>query len=681
MRLHGHRFFVNGIVTAFFFFPVRIPMAQAQSDTIVQVVERLPTGGRNDFYIGNRAPLRPSPLIKLPVGSVQPQGWLRRQLDMMRDGFSGHLTEISKWCKFDGNAWVSAKGEGEFEWEEVPYWLKGFIDLGYVLKDQRIVAEATRWVEGVLSSQDSSGYFGPRRNRLQLDIWPNMVMLSVLRTRYDATGDKRVIPFMLKYARWLTTVPLDQYLPDSWQKWRGGDNLDHIYWLYNRTGEQWLLDLARLNHERTADWTGGIPTWHGVNLCQGFREPAEYYQQTGDIRYLQATERNYNTIIGTYGQVPGGMFGADENARPGYVGPRQGAETCSMVEFMHSDEMLVNITGDPLWADRCEEVAFNSLPAAMTPDLKGLHYLTAPNMIQLDRTGKGPMFDNDGDMLSYNPWQYRCCQHNVAFGWPYLSEHLWMATPNNGLAAVLYAQSTVTAKVGKGTEVRMTETTDYPFDDHVEFKISTQEGTAFPLALCVPAWCANARVSVNGKDLKVKAQPLSWVVLERTWKNGDVVRLELPLTISVKVWKKNGNSLSVQRGPLTYSLKIGERWERNGGTPEWPGFEVFPTTPWNYGLIVDLKNPTRSFEVITRKSPIALQPFTPENAPIELRAKGKRIPAWKQESNGFIGEVQGRPVFSDQPVETITLIPMGCARLRVSAFPRISESADANIWE
>jgi len=256
-----------------------------------------------------------------------------------------------------------------------------------------------------------------------------------------------------------------------------------------------------------------------------------------------------------------------------------------------------------------------------------------------------------------------------------------MATPNNGLAAVLYASCEVNAKVGKGVPVRVTETTDYPFREQIVFTISTQAETTFPLVLRVPGWCDNARVELNGKEVGVKARPMSWVVIERKWKNGDAVRLELPSRITVKIWKKNGNSVSVRRGPLTYSLKIGERWQRAGGTDEWPGFEVFPTTPWNYGLIVDLKNPSGSFEVSEKKGALAAQPFTPESAPIEIRARAKRIPGWKQESNGLIGEVQGSPVYSDQPVESVTLIPMGCARLRVSAFPRISESPDANTWE
>src|SRR5512141_331484 len=183
-----------------------VSMTQTQNDMKIAAEKKLAGGVPNAFYQANRPPLMPSPLVHLPVGAVEPQGWLRHQLESMRDGFSGHLPEVSKWCRFEGNAWVSADGEGEFGWEEVPYWLKGFIDLGYVLKDERIIAEARRWVDGVLKSQDSSGYFGPRRNKSPLDIWPNMVMLSVLRTYEEASGDARVIPFMIRYAQWLQTV-------------------------------------------------------------------------------------------------------------------------------------------------------------------------------------------------------------------------------------------------------------------------------------------------------------------------------------------------------------------------------------------------------------------------------------------------------------------------------------------
>lgn len=655
-------------------------------DSPARTVAVLP-GGANTHYAGNRAPLLPSPLVKLPMGSVRAGGWLRRQLELMAEGFTGRLSDISQFCRFEGSAWAHSRGEGQHGWEELPYWLKGYYNLGYALQDQRILAESRRWLEAVLASQRPDGYFGSRGNligdRLEgkaPDLWPNMVMLYPLRSMYEATGDKRILDFMLKYFRWQLTLPLEQFTPFSWQHWRAGDNLDSIYWLYNRTGARWLLDLAHVNHERTADWVGGIPTWHVVNVAQCFRAPAQYYQQSRDLRHLKATERVYDTVRGIYGQVPGGLYGADENARPGFTGPRQGAETCAMVEIMFSHSMLAAITGDPLWLDRAEEVAFNSLPPSMTPDLKGLHYLTAPNQVQLDRQNKAPLIQNSGDMFSYNPHQYRCCQHNVAFGWPYFAEYSWMATPGNGLAAVYYVASDVRAKVGAGTEVTVKETTDYPFDGAVNLTVSPAAPVRFPLALRIPGWCDQPKVSLNGKPVTLPKTARGWVIIERTWQRGDQVQLELPMRIDLTIWTRNRNTVSVHRGPLAYSLRIGERWVRAEGTEAWPGFEVYPTTPWNYGLVVDTLNPAAGFEVVKRPGALPAQPFTLEDAPITLRAKGRRIPQWKQESNGMVGEVQPGPVRSAEPLEDLQLIPMGCARLRIAAFPQIGDGPAAREW-
>ncbi len=668
--------------------------AALAAETTVRMAPAPPAGHGNDFYTGNRAPLAARRLIKLPIGSIRPEGWVRRQLELMADGFTGHLPEVSRFCHYDGSAWTTPGGAGKFGWEEVPYWLRGFFDLGLILNDDQILGQAKRWVEAVLASQRPDGYFGSRENlrgehyRFRIlqyphapDLWPNMVMLYPLRSLYEATGDKRVLAFMTKYFQWQSRIPIEDLLPMTWARWRAGDNLDSIYWLYNRTGEGWLLDLARVNHERTADWTGGIPTWHVVNIAECFREPGQFYQQTHDVRYLKATERNYDLVRGIYGQVPGGMYAGDENARPGFTGPRQGTETCAMVEMMHSAEMLLGITGNPVWADRAEDVAFNSLPAAMTPDLKGLHYLTAPNLVQLTRTSKSPMLQNGGDMLSYNPHQYRCCQHNVSFGWPYFAEHLWMATPDNGLSPVFYAASKVTAKVGDGTEVSITESTDYPFGETVTFQIAAPKPVRFPLTLRIPRWCENPAVSVNGKPVKLPRPARGWAIIERRWHSGDEVRLELPMKITTTLWANNRNTMSVHRGPLSFSLKIGERWERKGGTDKWPGYEVLPATPWNYGLVVDESNPAASFQVVQRKGALAPQPFTVDDAPILLRARGKRIPEWGLEPNGLIEEVQPGPVRSNEPVGEITLIPMGCARLRISSFPVIGEGADARRWK
>jgi DUF1680 family protein len=658
-----------------------VPSLLADEERI-QAVPRPDVEPPNPFYVRNRAPLLPSPLVKLPIGAIQPQGWLRKQLELEAAGFSGHLTEISAFLKKDGNAWLSPDGTGEHGWEEVPYWLKGFGDLGYVLADPRIIAEARVWLEGALKSQRADGYFGPRANLTAAqikgggkpDLWPNMIMLSALQSFYEYAGEERVLKLMTAYFRWELNLPDADVLLPFWQQQRAGDNLASVYWLYNRTGEPWLLDLARRIHRHTADWTDRVSNWHGVNIAQAFRGPAEYYQQSRDPRYLAATWQRTHDVWDVYGQVPGGGFGADENCRPGYVGPQQGTETCTWAELMRSYEMLLKIDGDPRWADMCEEIAFNSLPASMTADLEALHYLTAPNLVRCDRASKAPGVENPGDMFSFNPHQYRCCQHNVGHAWPYFAEHLWLATAGNGLAAVLYAPSEVTAKVGDGTEVTITAQTKYPFADAIELTIKTTAPVPFPLYLRIPAWCSRPELKINDRGISISGASTAYIRVERTWADADRVILRLPMCVTLTRWERNQRSVSVSRGPLTYALQIGEKYVRAGGTDAWPGYEVLPATPWNYGLVLSGNDPAGSLAVVARPWPPSDQPFETSAAPVQLQARARKIPGWQEDAQGLVGPLPLSPVASGEPEETVTLVPMGCARLRIAAFPTIGRA-------
>ncbi len=638
------------------------------------------------LYVANRAPLEPSPFIKLPIGSIEPRGWLRHQLEMERDGMTGHLKEISPWLNFEKSAWGNTNGAGNFGWEELPYWLKGYGDLGYVLKDESIIAEAKKWILSALASQREDGYFGPREMLTSLkgkpDLWPHMVMLNIFQTYYEFSGDQRVIDVMTRYFKWQDSLPPSAFGEGYWPKLRWGDNIESIYWLYNRTGEAWLLPLAKRIHDNMARWDEGIINWHNVNIAQGFREPTVYWMQSRDPTHLIGADRNYREVMGKYGQFPGGGFGGDENCREGFYDPRQGFETCGIVEFTHSFQMLTKVTGDPLWSDRCEDIAFNSLPAAMTPDQKGLHYLTCANQIQLDRNNKAPAIQNGGTMFSYSPFEvYRCCQHNVSHGWPYYAEELWLATPDRGLCASLYAESEVRAKVGDGIEVRVTETTDYPFADEVKLKIATPKSVQFPLYLRVPRWCDAATVKVNGKKVSAQPTPLSYIVVDRTWKNGDTVSLTLPMRVTVDRWAKNQNAASVSYGPLSFSLAIKEEWKRYGKNANWPEWEVLPKSDWNYGLVLDEQKPEKSFDVDRKRGRLAPNPFTQENTPLVLTAKAKKIANWTADKFHMVGKLQPSPVKSDAKTEKVTLIPMGAARLRISAFPVIGDGAGAREWQ
>ena len=665
------------------------------NDANITTVYRPDISVVNQNYAGNKAPLEPLRFIKLPIGSIQPEGWVKKYLFLQRDGLTGHLGEISAWLEKKDNAWYSGNGTGSHGWEEVPYWLKGYGDLGYILHDTTIIAETKRWLNQVFQSQQPNGYFGPsiietehQDNKGKTpDLWPNMLMLWCMQSYYDYNGDKRVLSFMDKYFDWEAKLPDAKLLKIYWENSRDGDNLYSIYWLYNITQKKELLNLAQKIHRNTANWMqkDSLPNWHNVNIAQCFREPATYYMQTKNEDHLQATYNDFYLIRRLYGQVPGGMFGADENARKGYTDPRQAVETCGMVEQMASDEILSSITGDPMWADNCEDVAFNTYPAAVMPDFKGLRYLTAPNMVVSDSKNHSPGIQNDGPFLMMNPFSSRCCQHNHSQGWPYYAEHLFMASPDNGVAAMLYSSATVAARVNKGNNVIIKEETHYPFDEKIKFSITSSKSVSFPFYLRIPSWCNNAKIYINGALQNHNSKPGTYSRIERIWGNADVVELLLPMQIKVRTWTANKNSVSVNYGALTYSLFIKEdykkmnskasaigdsKWQANADESKWPAYEIYPLSNWNYGLLLN-NDTASSFTIIKKKWPSDNFPFSQQHVPIEIMAKGKQIPSWQTDQYGLCDTLPQSPVNVAAKEENITLIPMGAARLRISSFPVI----------
>ena len=209
-------------------------------------------------------------------------------------------------------------------------------------------------------------------------------------------------------------------------------------------------------------------------------------------------------------------------------------------------------------------------------------------------------------------------------------------------------------------------------------RIRASQPTEFPLYLRVPQWCDGFSVAVNGEKLDVLPHAQSYVRIERVWGDGDSIDIEMPMDLSITEWPRTG-SVTVNRGPLSYSVRIKEEWRRCGGTDQWPEWEVFPQSAWNYGLVIDREDPKASLSV-TERAKVAEQPWTAENAPVVIKAPARRIMEWQLE-NDTVQELRPSPILSNEPQEMIELIPLGCARLRVSCLPVIGNEPYARPWE
>jgi hypothetical protein len=167
--------------------------------------------------------------------------------------------------------------------------------------------------------------------------------------------------------------------------------------------------------------------------------------------------------------------------------------------------------------------------------------------------------------------------------------------------------------------------------------------------------------------------------VEREWSGKVEIALRFPMKANVT--ERYNEAIAVERGPLVYSLKIDETWTRvNADRPhrELPhgDFEVRPAGPWNYGLVVDASRPEQAVRFEER--PVGERPFSPEGAGMAAKATGRKIPAWKI-AHGWAAEISPADVawsdpsrvVTDEPDETVTLIPYGCTNIRITEFPRL----------
>lgn len=637
-----------------------------------------------DFH-SNREPLAKSSFYPLPLTSIRPKGWLLKQLEIQANGLSGHLDEF--WPDVGSESgWLGGGGES---WERGPYFMDGLVPLAYTLRDERLIAKSEKWVNWTLDHQQANGMIGPTRND---DWWPRMVMLKVLTQYQEATADPRVVPLMKRYfAHQLRELP-NRPLRD-WGKYRWQDEVASVVWLYNRTGDSDLLHLAEVLHQQGYDWRGQFENFtftskvnakelgssertpfpdramqtHGVNNAMGLKSSALWWLFSRNESDRAGVNRQL-AALDSYHGIPNGMFSADEHLAG--KNPSQGIELCGVVENMFSLEQVIAILGDPLLGDRLEKIAYNALPGTLTDDMWAHQYDQQPNQIECSLserpwTTNGP----ESNLYGLEP-NFGCCTANMHQGWPKLTSHLWTATANGGLAAVVYAPCELNTRI-RNVLVSIEEQTAYPFDGNILLVIRPHRDVQFPLTLRVPAWAEKPSIRVNGRPVE-SVRSGSFVVITREWKPGDRVELHFPMRPTVS--RSYHNSVVIERGPIVYSLDILTEWRKlrsRGMTADW---EAYPQSAWNYGL--DINERTAGAAVELKGTGSERGVFTAEGVPVRIEVQGRKIAEWQAE-NGCAGELPHSPIASDQPRETLRLVPYGAAKLRITAFPELAGQSGA----
>lgn len=628
--------------------------------------------------------------IQLPVGAVKPEGWLENQMLMMKENITGLMKEHSNY-NVSTSEWLN--GTSGEAWEKGPYFARGLVAMAYVLDDEELLDEAMVWVAAIIDSQDSTGFFGPKSN---VDWWARMPALNVVRDFYEGASNKpesertakekeymaKVIPFFEKYFRYeLANLP-SRHLDAAWGTKRASDNVEIVYWLYEKQYDsskpndtKWMLDLVDVLFAQAIDWEAEANdttlrryNGHVVNTTQGIKYMPIKYQYTGEESLREAFSLMLDNIGLDHGRVDN-MPNADESASDNRAD--RGTELCAVVEALISAGLAMETYGDAWIGDWMETLAYNSLPAAYSSDYATQSYFVQQNQ-PITTLGSHEFKDDDGNRAAYGaPGGFECCFPNNHSAWAKFVQNSWMATANGGLALITYGPNNVTASVKDGNTAVFREVTDYPFKNVVMLEYLGDDKASFELMLRIPEWAKSVTVDINGSSYSGMAAG-EFYKIDRTWSCDDKVTIEFSAEVKLTRWFNN--SSAVQHGALIYSLLIEEDWRKYEGeiyhrptTDEQPLWEVYPTSPWNYGLVTDSN---AEFEI--EYGEVGLLPFFSENAPVKIEAKGVLLEEWTLNGNNAGMQPFGPIRYNKTDIEDITLIPYGCTNIRITQFPTMN---------
>ena len=616
----------------------------------------------------NRAPLLPNTCTPLSPGAVRAEGWLGAQMK----AFEASVCED-----------IPGLFSGEGGWERELYAFETIAILAWTQENEALKEEAARRAESILASQTEEGWFGPEDNA---DYWPRVLALRALRFYFEATADRNVLKFMDAFFKYQYRTLAKHPLNDAAVA-RGGDNILLALWLYDLTGQNYLLELCRRLREQTLDWPNYFHTFPNAQpLSRTLRWPRlkeALYEEKGEplegehrpyfrTQYYQTNGENIAVGLRTpgainlfksgfkeqggfrfgweklmkYHGVAYGMYTADEHINGS--NPTQGTTLTAVCELLTSLEVLAGMGDMPRdIPDVFEKIAFNALPAAWSHDMRRMQRLEQANQVLVSAQERSFYNAPEDALLYQEPKSFEAVRALGA--WPKFVSHLWYATADGGLWAMSYAPCCVRTRL-MDVPVRLHVSGGYPFRDTVRLEVAVKRPVEFPLYLRTPSWARQPMIYLpDGEIMQVRAGETACV--RRRWQTGDVVRLELSAAPHVsRGWYHQ--SAAIEWGALLMALAP-EPHEGEDGRIETP-------EEWGWALVRD-----EPMKAVCEGEADA--PFKTGEPPIKVLAKAVPI-EWKV-SGGSSEPVPIMPRLNASETYTIELIPFGWTDLRIAQFP------------
>lgn len=619
----------------------------------------------------------------LPLGSVEPKGWIRAQLENdATDGMAGHFIELRP--QFGSKSWINQDGNlaaGEMGGN----WLDGYVRMAYLTGRPEAKKRADDFVRDILGARGSDGYIGNEKpanryqNRMTEELWGQSRIYVALLAYYELTGDKQV----LEAVTTATKLTMQAYGPanspfrltaaeraiEKKGKPRtvNGHGLmfvDVLEWLHRLTGDRAYPAFARFLYE---DFSSSDDVkwqdiqirslqdmkypffWHGVHTVEHLRVPLFLAYADGSPPFPQLAENGFAKLAKHI--VPSGSMASDEGVMNHAPLPDQSYEYCVTTELAASLGSVLQKSGRTKYADMIERAVFNAAQGARTPDGKCVAYLSSATLTSATEDHNIPYSGRKRHKLSpAHDVGGACCSANAVKILPYYTGAMWMKSgrgENEGLAALLFGPSQVRT-VLRGAKVAIDEATAYPFSDTITFTVTTDSPVNFPLTVRVPSWAGEVTMTAPGAEITAGEGIRT---ITKTWQTGDKITVDFENPIRAE--QLVNGEISINRGPLlfvqSWPSKLVPLDSQKFNVPGFAEYDVIPVTAYNTsGLYADLAEKAMGLTVRRGKCGDELTPWA--NPPLTLTGDFRTY----QRDEGYRKKV--------------TLVPLGSALLRFASF-------------
>jgi len=446
----------------------------------------------------------------------------------------------------------------------------------YAAESDTIAGLHKRLADTILAAQQPDGYlntfyenpinkekgrkrFQPR-NRFEFYNFGHFTQAAI--AHYYATGDRRLLDGAVRFADLIidafadpNDLPYDLYRGPVNQKYEHPNHELAMVELYRATGDTRYLDFVRQTLDEYEFFGPKFnEIWgHAVQetlLCAG---ATDLYLETGDSKLWQVIQRLWTDMHDRKMYIIGGVGSTNHGEAYGkaFELPHATAycETCAAISLVFWNHKMLLATRESKYADEMERSLYNNVLSGIS--LSGTEYFY-PNPLRFNPNRPGRNGTRSG-------WfGCSCCPPNVHRLFASLNQYIYTCD-DRGLQVNLFVDSEMQHVLPDGTEVRLTQTTEYPWGENATIALKLDSPIRFVLSLRIPGWCEGSIAFVNGRPVTGSERDWGYWRIDRLWKNKDVVKLCLPLNPRVipgdeRVKDQTGR-LAIMRGPFVYCLE------------------------------------------------------------------------------------------------------------------------------